>query len=278
MAIISFWNNSESETGQTVSIAAISTVLSISMEYNYKILILNTNHNDRTVEECFWDITKDDNKANLFSNAKTDLDTGITGVSKAILSQKTSPEIITNYTKTVFKDRLEILTDKNITKEDYETQRKLFKDIAKIASRYYDLVFIDLQGDINDKTVNSILNISDLIITTMPQRLSKINKYIQMKSNYNLLNKGNLLILFGRYDKKSKYNNKNISRYIKEKNVFSIPYNTGFFEATTEGKVADYFIKFRKISETNPNSDFIKSIKEITDGMILKLKELQMRV
>ena len=36
---------------------------------------------------------------------------------------KTTPEIITNYTKTVFKDRLEILTDNNIPRDTYEKQK-----------------------------------------------------------------------------------------------------------------------------------------------------------
>ena len=140
MSVVTFWGNGKVETAQTTSMAGLAT--QISVEHNLKILLINTKHNDASLEECFW--------KKPTSTMQMDLETGITGLIKAISSNKATPEIITNYTKAVFKDRLEVLTDSNILKENYEKQKVHMKDIVKIASKAYDLVFVDLEGSIEE--------------------------------------------------------------------------------------------------------------------------------
>ncbi len=107
MSVVTFWGNGKVETAQTTSLAGIATQLTV--EHNYKILLINTKHNDPTLEECFWRQTT--------GMKQTDLETGITGLIKAISSNKATPEVITNYTRAVFKDRLEVLTDGNILRD-----------------------------------------------------------------------------------------------------------------------------------------------------------------
>ena len=88
------------------------------------------------------------------------------------------------------------------------------------------------------------------------------------------------LILIGRYDKFSKYNSKNISRFLGERNqVLTIPYNTLFFEATEEAGVPDLFLKFRKsIDPDDRNAFFIQEVKRAADNIIYRLQDLQMRM
>ncbi len=276
MAIISFWSNGNEEAGKTSSIVAITTLLGIN--HNYKILVLDTKYNDRFYEDCFW---QEDKMIKLINskNAKTDIGHGISGLSKAILSNKTSPEIITNYTRIVFKDRLELLTDTKVEKDEYEVHKTIFKDIAKIASRYYDLVFIDIDKSLDEKIVDSLLEVSDIVMACLPQRLRKINEYIELKEQKEVFKGKTIIPIIGRYDKHSKYNVKNISRYIKEKRgACAIPYNTLFFEACNEGKVADFFIKFRKINPKDRNAVFINDVREVTEKIVNRLRELQMRM
>ena len=52
MSVITFWNNGKEQTGKTLSIAAITTQMSI--EHNYKILVISTGHKDTTLDRCFW--------------------------------------------------------------------------------------------------------------------------------------------------------------------------------------------------------------------------------
>ena len=94
-----------------------------------------------------------------------------------------------------------------------------------------------------------------------------------------ILSEKPVIPLLGRYDKNSKYNIKNVSRYMREKRpVCAIPYNTLFFEACNEGKVADYFIKFRRINSKDKNALFINSVKDTAERIIYTLQELQMRM
>ena len=275
MPIITFWSDGKTETGKTVSMAAIGTVLSI--ENNYKTLLFNANYNDTTLEDCFWEEEKEQKMLFARNNKMVDISEGITGLSKAIASNKATPEIIANYTKTVFKNRLEVLTDKNVIKDDYKKQKNLFKEIAKMANRYYDLVFVDLNGDIYDKTVQEFLDISNLIVVTTSQKLKQIKEYMNLKRAGNELKNKNMILLLGRYDKNSKYTSKNVGRYIGENDVYTVPYNTLFFEACNEGKIVDYFLKYRKANATERNSIFVSEVNETTQGIIYHLREMQMK-
>lgn len=276
MAIISFWSNGDEESGKSSAIAAITTLMSIN--HNYKVLVLDTKYNDYFYQDCYWQEDKTIKLINS-NNAKTDIGHGISGLSKAILSNKTSPEIITNYTRIVFKDRLELLTDTKVEPEEYEIHKTIFKDIAKIANRYYDLVFVDMDTALDDKIKDSILEISDLVVACLPQKLRNINKYMELKEENSALKEKAILPLIGRYDKNSKYNAKNVARYIKDKRgVCIVPYNTLFFEACNEGKVADFFIRFRKINSKDKNAFFISGVTQSIEKIVSRLKELQMRM
>jgi len=274
MSIISFWSNGKGETGKAAAMAAVTTFL--ALHHNYKILVLDTKYNDYFYQDCYW---KEDKTAKLIhgQNPKTNLVSGISGLRKAILSKKTSPEIITNYTKIVFKNRLEILTDTKVEEQDYEANKEVFKSIAKIANQYYDLVFIDIDNKLDNDIADSLLEISDIVIVNISQKIRQINDYLEMRNQR--LKEKEIIPLLGKFDKNSKYTAKNVSRYIREKEIIcTIPYNTLFYEACNEGEVADFFIKFRKVNSKDKNSLLIEETKKIAEKIIQKLQELQMRI
>lgn len=277
MAIVSFWNEGTEETGKSSAIAAITTLLGVN--HNYKVLVINTKYNDHFYQDCYW---KEDKTIKLIANsnnAKTDIGHGISGLSKAILSNKTSPEIVTNYAKIVFKDRLEILMDTNVDEEEYKIHKTIFKDIARIANKYYDLVFIDIDNSLEDSIVDPLLELSDIVVVTLPQNLRSINKYLENLEEKEIFKTKEVMPLLGRYDKHSKYNAKNVARYIKEKRgVMAIPYNTLFFEACNEGKVGEFFWKFRRIKDKDKNYVFMSNVHDAAEKIVLRLQELQMRM
>ena len=53
MSVVTFYGSGEVETAQTTSMAGIATYL--SLEQNYRILLLNTKYNDTSLQECFWE-------------------------------------------------------------------------------------------------------------------------------------------------------------------------------------------------------------------------------
>lgn len=272
MSIITFWNDGRVETNQSMTIAAIATTLAI--DYDYKILIINTKYNDTTLEHAF---EPKNNINSMFSRGKMDLAMGLSGVVKAIASNKTSPEIITNYTKIILKN-LELLTEKKTVQEEFNKYKAYIKDIVKLANKYYDIVLVDLEGDIGEQEIKQILEMSAVKVATLVQNLNVIDDYIEQKEKNLILQDDNWIVSIGKYDAKSKYTIKNVSKYIKEKKVHGIPYNTMFGMDAPEGKVADYIIRFKRVKQTHINAQFINSVNKETEEIVNMVKEGQRKI
>ena len=279
MSIVTFYNSSIEQTGKTMSIAAISTYMAI--EHNYRILVISTTNRADPLKECFWEQKKKKRNLGIFGpNASLEVENGVEGLARMIRSNKISPDIITNYTKVVFKDRFEILLGCEVPPSDGTIVEKFYPNIIKAANQYYDLVFVDLDENVDEETRKTIIHDSDIIVINMSQRLRSINKFLELKNQNQILASQKSLILIGRYDKYSKYNSKNISRYLGEKNqVLTIPYNTLFFEATEEAGVPDLFLKFRRnLDPEDRNAFFIEEIKRASENIVYRLQDLQMKI
>ena len=280
MAIVTFWSNGKEETAKTLSVAAIATNMAI--EHNYKILLLSTNYNDDTLEDCFFEKKKP--KKSLLQlappGAIMEFDNGIEGLSKAIKSNKATPELISNYTKIVFKDRLDVLLSiKSGSYDEYVRLRDIYPDILQAANQYNDLIFVDINKGLDSEFIRGILKTSDLVITNLTQRIKIIDDFMRIREKEKFFLKKNNMILIGRYDKFSKYTAKNIARYMNIKEEINvIPYSTLFFEACNEGKVADFFLRYRTIDPTDRNATFIREVNKVTENIDFKLQELKMQM
>lgn len=280
MAIIAFWSDEEKETGQTMSMVALSTYMSI--EHNYRILNVSGNFKDETLENSYWNLSKSEGLVKTITKSATSqigLESGIEGLVKIINSNKTSSNIISNYTKVVFKDRLDILCAPK--SEDYEEFRKiseLYPNILQVANRNYDFVFIDVSKRMPKEQTKQILELADVIIINITQRLKTIDNFIKLREENDFFKKNNILLNIGRYDKFSKYNIKNVTRYLREKkDIHAIPYNTLFFEACSEGKVAEFFLRLRRLDQDDRNAVFVAEISRLAKDLIYKVQELQLK-
>ena len=154
-----------------------------------------------------------------------------------------------------------------------------YPEILQMADKYYDFVFVDLSSRMEEKEAQDIVRISDMIIFNITQRLKNINDFIELKKNVDFYKRKNVILLLGRYDAHSKYNVKNITRYMRErKQILAIPYNTLYFEACSEGKVIDFFLKLKNIDETDRNYLFISEVNRTVEGVMQGLKDLQMKI
>ena len=223
---------------------------------------------------------------NFGPNARLEVENGVDGLSRLIRSNKISPDVITNYTKVVFRDRLEILLGSearekaNSVLSEQQEIEKVYPDIISTANQYYDLVFVDLDENVKADLRKTIIDNSDLLIVNMSQRLRSIEQFAKAKEEEPQFRTKKTLILVGRYDRYSKYTAKNISRYLGEKNqILTIPYNTLYFEAAEEAGVPDLFLKFRKsIDPDDRNAFFIQEVKRAADNIIYRLQDLQMKM
>lgn len=281
MSIVTFCNINKEQTGKTMTLAAIATYMAI--QHNYRILVVSTTNKEDVLKSCFWEEKKKKKNLGIFGpNASLEIENGVEGLVRMIRSNKITPDIITNYTKVVFKDRLEILlgTEKGEDSGDAYGVENSYPEIIKAANQYYDLVLVDLDFNVAEDTRKTILHDSDIIVMNMSQRLKSINKFKELKQDSQLFKSQKILLMVGRYDKFSKYNIKNVSRYLGEKNqILTIPYNTLFFEAGEEAGVPDLFLRFRKtIDSEDRNAFFIEEVKRAAENIVYRLQDLQMKL
>lgn len=278
MSIVTFWSNGKEQTGKTLSIAAISTYMAI--EHNYRILIVSTGYKDETLNHCFWEEKKVKRNLGLFGpNTNVAMQEGVVGLARIMNSNKLSAESITNYTKIIFKDRLEILQSFKGNKTEYNELKTIYPEIINLANNYYDLVFVDMDTELEPEITDTILRNSNLVVANISQRLVSINKFMELREEIPILKSKKTLLLIGRHDKFSKYTVKNISRYMGEKNkVSTIPYNTLFFEACEEAKVPDLFLRLRKTEEDDRNGYFLSEVKRTAENIMYRLQDLAMKM
>lgn len=279
MAVVSFGGNNTKETGQTLSVVALGTEMAI--DHNNKILIVSTGFNETTMEDCFWK-KKKNNGIIPENGVKTGgIANGFEGLIKVIQSNRTSSNIIRDYAKVVFKSRLDVLpapTTRN--PKMYNTITSYYKDVLKFANKEYDLVLVDVDKRISVEDKSAILQVSDAVMITFKQGLEEIEEIKQLREQYPDKKKTNIMFMMGKYDFDSKYNTKNITRMLKEtKEISAVPYNIGFYEASMEGKVADFFLNNRTLNDSSSaNAKFLQECKRGCDNILAKLEDLKMRM
>ena len=276
MAIIAFWSAENKQAGQTLSMAAVATYMCV--EHNYKTLMVNATFQDETLEQCFWNVKKTNTAVKKFNSGKLDIASGAEGLLSAVSSNKATPEIISSYTKVVFKNRLDVLPGiKTTSKQDFERSLSLYTNLLNTANKCYDFVFVDLPKGLDSEAVLSVLKSASIVVYVMPPNLNIVEKFVELQQTNEILQKKNLIPLLARADSNSKYNAKNIGKFIgQKKGVVNAPYNTQFMEAACEAQVANFFLQTR-VNEAamDRNSVFLKEILEVDKSIIYRLQELQ---
>ena len=258
MAIVTFYNLSREQTGQTM--AAVATATNMAIEHNLKILLISTSLNDNTIKDCFWQEKSKNSLAGMLG-IKTNLvnQSGIEELDRIARSNKISPDVIKNYTRVVLKNRLEILLGLTGTEEQYQNLCKQYFEIITLASKYYNLVIVDLDKRMNIDLRLKILKASDVLVPVISQRLETMKENIDFSSKRIDIPLNKAIFTIGKYDEKSKYNLKNLTRsYLKGNNMLNvIPYNVLLFEASQEGNMVDLILNFARLRGKDENSTFL---------------------
>ena len=273
MSIITFISEDIKETGQTTSISAIATAMAI--EHNYKILLFSTEFMDKTLENCFWN--SNNRITGLFTKANVmDVSNGLEGLVRTFASNRASGDTIRSYTKPVLRDRLDILqAPKTVDFKEYMNVSSYFSQIIDVANSVYDIVLVDLSKKIPKQNRDKVLNISDLVVVNFNQNMTSINSFLKLKQNNEFYRKSNVLLNIGRYNPNSKYSNKNVARFLKEKNIpMVVPYNILLADECSEGKIIDYFLKVQRMEGyDNKDTYFVKQLRNTTQSLEYKMQE-----
>ena len=277
MPIITFWSNSEKAIGQTVAASLASTVM--AMEHNYKVLLVSADFNDNVVEECFG--AQESNKdiiRSLVQKAQINLESGINGLLKLADSNRVTPEVIHDYTKIVFKNRLEVLySPMEVEEKDKKDLMEKIKNIIMHASRYYDYVIVDLAKGLEYSQQAELLEMSDVVVGNIDQKITTIAELLKLEEFNKIYDK--LIWNICKYDKNSKYNVKNLSRTIlKKQTICQTDYNSLILDATQEGGIAELLLRLRTLRVDDESLEFVSNIKKLVEAIILKNQEMRYKM
>ena len=266
MPIVSFWNPVEtSQASTTSSICAVASMLPTKCKY--RTLVTQTHYSDFSLESAFFNMDKLGNKGNL------DIaDTGVDALDRLLRSNKLMPENIANYAKPIYKGgRLEILygTFKN-DRDSYSRILETFPLIIDYANQYYDIVLVDLNKGSSEKEVNKILQKSDLIVVTLSQSMLVLKKAFKAMDTLKVLQEKNVVPVLGKYDRFSKFADKNITRMFNyKKKLYTIPYNTQFFDACNEGTLPSFInANIKADPALDRNGFFMNETSKLVDAIL----------
>lgn len=254
MPIVTFWSNTQKTIGQTVTASAVATTM--AMDCSYKILLISADVNNNQFEKNFGIQQNNDGllKSLIQSRPKVDLDSGINGLLRLTRTNRLSPELIKDYTKVIINNRLEILYSPNLMGKDINELLDCFKKIITNAGQYYDFVFVDLKKGINLPEIWDILKMSNVVVINTMQNTEQMINFMKIVQAKELLDNGKVVWNIGRYDPESKYNIKTLGKNIwKNDIIYAIDYNTKLFEATQEGRIANFLLELRSSKGKNKN-------------------------
>ena len=276
MAVVAFYTNGKDQTGNTVSAISLATYMGIVQ--NKRTLFISTNINNNEVKKALWPVQSKKRSGLFGPNTNTSVnDNGIEGLDRIIRSNKITPEIITDYTRVALKGRLEVLLGYNGSEEQYKEIQKQYMQIITIAKQVYDEVIIDVDRELETQIKLEILNAVDIVVAMTTQNQENITNLLRTIAEGVSMRKSNTIITLGKYDEKSKYNAKNISRNIlKTKEIVNtVPYNTVLFEDIQEGKLIDMFIRTLSMRGKDENTFFVDEIKRLKENIDKKEAEVQ---
>lgn len=287
MSIITFWNEGREQSGQTLTAVAVAT--KIAIERNNKVLLISTSMDDNTITKCYWE--QSNSTAPKLFNARSNsfvVENGIEGLFKLATSNKLEPSTVTDYTKVVLKERLEVITGPTSFKEKTEEENllyykkisQIYMDLIKVANQYYDFVVVDLDKKLDAKVKEEIIKMSNVNVCVLLQKMESLNRYNELKTRNSDLIKIRCIPVIGKHLKECKYNSKNITRYLQEKKEINfIPFNILYMEAAEEANVVELFLKLRNVNDkTDENYIFTQKILDLTNHILKRLQELQMRM
>ena len=268
MPIVSFWSTVESTQTATTS-TIVATACAMAPKNDYKLLLTQTHYQNMDLETSFFNMDKMGQKGNL------DIaDTGVDAIDRLLRSNKLTPENIANYAKPILKGKLEVLygSFKN-DKDSYDRVLETMPMMIENSSKFYDIVFVDLSRGYNNAEITQILKQSDLIVLTMSQKMQVLKKVFNDLDTLKILQEKPIIPVIGKYDRFSKYTNKNIARnFGYKKPIYTIPYNTQFFDACNEGKALNFFIEnINADVATDRNGYFINETTKLSKAILSAL-------
>lgn len=270
MPRVVFWSPDSSMTGTTHAIIAVSSLMGIS--HKATCLLMQGHFNSRKIESSFTPYDE-----LLASGALDNANLGVSALIRLVTSNKLTADAIQNYAKPVLKERLDVLYGMNSKeRDDYDQLVNNLPYITRKAAEIYDLVFVDLPKDSDEKFKLDTLADSEIVVCVVNQDEVKLNDFFSKIDSIEELKGKTKIYLVADYEPKSRYNLLNIkNKYRIKEPIYAVPHNYLFADACNMGNVIDFFYKNLNADPKDYNGIFISQTLDVVNKIveIAKIKE-----
>ncbi len=225
--VISCWSPYHGQCGTTLNSALLSSYLAINSKY--KILVTNTQYTKSNLETAFL---KDNNK-----NYDVFNDIGIDSVYRLAQSNKLTKDNISNYSKVLIKDKLDLLVgSKKSTDKLFNEILSEMDYILECMKESYNLIMFDVNSGLENTMTKTVLDASDVIIVNLTQNIKLLRDFFE---NYlELFKEKNLILVLGNYDDKLSLTKRYTKKLFNcERNIYSISYMSELKEAHNNSNI-----------------------------------------
>ena len=171
MPRVVFWSPDSSMTGTTHAIIAVSSLMGIA--HKATCLLMQGHFNSKKIESSFTPYDE-----LISSGALDNANLGVSALIRLVTSNKLTADAIQNYAKPVLKERLDVLYGMNSKeRDDYDQLVNNLPYITRKAAEIYDLVFIDLPKNTDEKFKLDTLADSEIVVCVVNQDEVKLNDF-----------------------------------------------------------------------------------------------------
>lgn len=254
--IIAFWSPLH---GRGNTSAAIATAMQMAMKYNVMEYITHSHFARSTMESAF--LTSDDDGDMLkFS------DLGLDSLSRSVRTRCITNDDVKSYCNKINDNLYFISGSRKSHKELFDTNvGQDFIDICNFIKEGDNVTFIDVDSGYNNKVANEIIEVADYVVVTLDQTNMHCKEYFE---ELNMIPEEKEIIILGRYDYMSKYSKNYVSKKYKRE-VFTLPNDSDFLDATNNHKVNKYF---ESINKSNVENMLLDEVNLLVDNLADKIQ------
>lgn len=261
MGQVAFWSQRHGQSGNSTNLIAVAMM--IGMEYVARTLVSHTHWAMSPLETTFIkekQITISDMDYTNF---------GLDALERLVRSNRLAPNMVSDYTDTILRNRLELL--RGTAKPSEEMYISSFKDVIdkihEAAKEFYNLSLIDVSSGNGNALTNAVLQSSDVIVVNLNQNRAVLEEFFSTDQP-KWLNDKPYLIVIGQYDRYSKYSVANIKRMYKpQAPIFTVPHCTGFMDALNDRLIVEFFLKNKNITGSHDNHFFMTEVRKLAKGI-----------
>lgn len=238
----------------------IAIAMQLSLKYNIEVFATHTHYKRSTMESALLKGNEDEDILKLS-------DLGLDSLNRAIKTGFLDVSEVKSYCNKLSENFSLIGGTRKSNSELFDEELgKDIRSICEFIKQDNNVTFIDIDSGYQSEVAKDIIDLADFVIVTLDQTNLMVEEYF---SSEHRISKSKELILIGRYDGRSKYTKKYISKKFKNKEVFALPLDADYLDALNNHRVKEFFDK----NYDRQDDLFFDELNSIVDDIAYRINE-----